>query len=361
MITSSSTLSEDGIGGSFRAAILAQSRQPLVVDLVEPTSTLRAGQVLVRIRYSGICGAQINEINATKGPDKFLPHLLGHEGVGEVVEVGELVKTVAVGDVVVMHWMPGSGVHSDPARYLWHGKQLNAGWVTTMSEMSIVSENRVTRIESTLDQRYAPLLGCAATTAAGVIGRDAALRLGQSVVVLGTGGVGLLVVEAARASGAHPIVGVDIVGDRLMSATVMGATSVIDAREVGKSLEHAVIAALGGPPDVVIETSGSTSMVELGYRLVSGGGRCVLVGVSPHDQFASIDTLPLHFDTVLTGSKGGGTQPEVDIPKLAKLAEVGLFRLTKLPITVLSLDEVNLGIDMVAQGLPGRVVIDMSL
>lgn len=346
---------------SFRAAILTESREPLVVDVVAPAGELRAGQVLVRIHYSGVCGAQINEISAAKGPDKFLPHLLGHEGVGEVVGVGELVRTVALGDTVVMHWMPGSGVQSDPASYLWRGRPLNAGWVTTLSEMSVVSENRVTRLESSLDYRYVPLLGCAATTAAGVVGRDAAVRLGESVVVLGTGGVGLLVVEAARASGAHPIVGIDIVGDRLLAATEMGATSVIDAREAGHSLEAAIIAELGSSPDVVIETSGSTSMVELGYRLVSSGGRCVLVGVSPHDQPASIDTLPLHFDTVLTGSKGGGTRPEVDIPRLAKVAELGLFRLTKLPITVLGLAQVNDGIDAVKKGLPGRVVIDMSL
>ena len=344
----------------FRAAILQQSRQPLVVDTITPAAELKAGQVSVKIRYSGICGAQINEIDAAKGPDKFLPHLLGHEGLGVVQEVGPLVKSVSPGDTVVLHWMPGAGIQSDPAAYLWNDKPLNAGWVTTLSEFTIVSENRVTRLDSTIDPRYAPLLGCAATTAAGVIGRDAALKLGESVVVLGTGGVGLLVVEAARASGGYPIVGVDLVDERLSHAQAMGAGTVLNAATAGSDLETQIRAAVGGAPDVVIETTGATAMIELGYRLVSGGGRCVLVGVPRHDQPASIDTLPLHFNAVLTGSKGGDTNPAVDIPRLARLAEAGLFQLEKLPVTMLSLDQVNEGIDSVRQGLPGRVVIDME-
>lgn len=346
---------------AFRAAILERSREPLVIDMIAPAEPLKAGQVLVRIRYSGICGAQINEIDAAKGPDKFLPHLLGHEGIGEVVEIGPLVRTVAVGDTVVLHWMPGTGIQSDPAAYIWNGKKLNAGWVTTLSEMTIVSENRVTKFESNLDPRLAPLLGCAATTASGVIGRDAGLRLGESVVVLGTGGVGLLVVEAARASGGFPIVGVDVVAERLVSARGMGATATFNALDEGEGLEAAIRQALGGAlPDVVIETTGNRRMIELGYHLVSGGGRCVLVGVPRHDEPAAIDTLPLHFNAVLTGSKGGGTRPEIDIPRLANLAVNGMFRLQDLPITMLTLDQVNDGIDAIRQGLPGRVVIDME-
>ena len=346
---------------AFRAAILERSREPLVLDSVAPAEPLKAGQVLVKIRYSGICGAQINEIDAAKGPDKFLPHLLGHEGIGEIVEIGPLVRTVAVGDTVVLHWMPGTGIQSDPASYIWRNDQLNAGWVTTLSEMSIVSENRVTKLESTLDPRFAPLLGCAATTAAGVIGRDAGLRLGESVVVLGTGGVGLLVVEAARASGGFPIVGVDIVTERLEHANRMGATATLNALEEDDELENAILGALDGAlPDVVIETTGNKSMIELGYRLASWGGRCILVGVPRHNEPAVINTLPLHFDAAMTGSKGGGTRPEIDIPRLANLSVNGLFCLQDLPITVLTLEQVNEGIDAVRRGLPGRVVIDMQ-
>ena len=343
----------------FQAAILEQSRQPLIVDTVTLPEELQAGQVLVKVLYSGICGAQLNEIEAAKGPDKFLPHLLGHEGLGEVLEVGPLVRHVAPGDQVILHWMPGAGFQSDPAAYTWRGLPLNAGWVTTLSELTVVSANRCTKIESTLAPQHLPLLGCAATTAAGVIGRDAGLRLGESVVVLGTGGVGLLTVEAARASGGHPIVGVDKVEARLEHARRLGARSTVLVEEA--DVFDDIIRALGGTsPDVVVETTGARVMIELAYRLVSTAGRAVLVGVPRHDEPASFDTLPLHFSTVMTGSKGGGTKPEIDIPRLASLAEANLFRLDALPVTLFPLSDVNAAIDLVRSGMPGRAVIDMT-
>ena len=344
---------------SFKAAILEKSRNPLIIDEVQLPAELLAGQVLVKVKYSGICGAQLNEIDAAKGPDRFLPHMLGHEGYGEVLEVGPLVKHVTAGDKVILHWMPGAGIQSDPAKYLWRNQVLNAGWVTTFSEVTIVSENRCTPINSTLNPEYLPLLGCAATTAVGVIGRDANLRLGESVVVLGTGGVGLLTIQAARASGGFPILGVDKIPERLTFAGKLGAQFVFES-SIPDLLEKIRLSLNGRMPDVVVETTGNRSMIELAYQLVAHGGRCVLVGVPRHDEPASIDTLPLHFDTVFTGSKGGGTRPEIDIPRIIRLAEADIFRLDSLPVRLFSLERINEAIKMVRDGLPGRAVIDMS-
>ncbi len=116
----------------MKAAILAISNEPLVVDEIELPKELAAGQVLVKVHYSGICGAQINEIEAVKGPDKFLPHLLGHEGSASVIEVGPGVRTVKPEDTVVMHWRPSDGIQAATADYKWKGKKLNSGWVTTL-------------------------------------------------------------------------------------------------------------------------------------------------------------------------------------------------------------------------------------
>src|ERR1700674_3719385 len=102
-----------------RAAILAQSRQPLVVDEIALPEELDAGQVLVRVLYTTICGAQINEIDAVKGPDKFLPHLLGHEASAEVIETGPGVTAVKPGDTVVLHWRPSQGIQSRTPPYRW--------------------------------------------------------------------------------------------------------------------------------------------------------------------------------------------------------------------------------------------------
>src|SRR5690242_3650954 len=151
---------------SATAAILARSREPLVVDEIALPEALDAGQVLVKMLHTSICGAQINEIDAVKGPDKFLPHLLGHEASGKVVEVGPGVMHVKPGDTVVLHWRPSQGIQARPPAYTWRGNKLNAGWVTTFCEYAIISENRMTVIPDDFDLKIAPLFGCAITTAA---------------------------------------------------------------------------------------------------------------------------------------------------------------------------------------------------
>src|SRR5262245_28483514 len=176
---------------STKAAILAESRKPLIVDEIDLPDTLDAGQVLVRVLHTSICGAQINEIEAAKGPDRFLPHLLGHEAAARVIEIGAGVSTVKPGDTVVLHWRPSRGIQSATPRYQWRGRQLNAGWVTTFNDHAVISENRMTVIPTGFDLKLAPLLGCAVTTAAGVVGNDAQVRVGESVAVFGVGGVGL--------------------------------------------------------------------------------------------------------------------------------------------------------------------------
>ena len=107
----------------MKAAILTERKKPLEVAEIELPNELEFGQVLVDIHYSGICGAQINEIDAAKGPDKFLPHLLGHEGSGIGEKIGEGVTAVKTGDHVVLHWRKSSGVESVTPKYLWKGKK----------------------------------------------------------------------------------------------------------------------------------------------------------------------------------------------------------------------------------------------
>lgn len=343
----------------FRAAVLAKSREPLIVDEIHFPGPLAPGQVLVRIEFSGICGAQVNEIDAAKGPDRFLPHLLGHEGVGEVVEVGPLVSSVRPGDTVVLHWMVGEGVQSNPGAFEWRGKRLNAGWVTTLGEYTVASENRVTKVSSSLDSRYLPLFGCAATTAWGSLVNDVGLRLGESAVILGVGGVGLLTVEAARAGGAHPIVAVDRHEERLEIAQSLGAQTTLMSDQ--PELEALIRQSVGERScDVIVETTGAREMIELAYRLAADGGRAVLVGVPRHDEPVSLDSLALHFGMTFTGSKGGSVSPEIDIPRLIDLAEAGLYRVTSLPITELPLEEVNFGIEAIRTGQPGRILINMK-
>jgi S-(hydroxymethyl)glutathione dehydrogenase / alcohol dehydrogenase len=341
-----------------KAAVLAQSRQPLVVDEIEFPDALDVGQVLVKIFYTTICGAQINEIEAVKGPDRFLPHLLGHEASGVVIETGPGVTTTKPGDTVVLHWRPSRGIQSPTPAYIWRGQKLNAGWVTTFNEYAVVSENRLTAIPADYDLKVAPLLGCAVTTAAGVINNDAKIKVGEGVVVFGVGGVGLNVVQFADLAGAYPIVAVDLKANKLDMARRFGATHCIDASQV-KDMEEALRKIVGKEgADKVIETTGVKSVIELAYNLTHPDGTCVLVGV-PTEK-VTIYTLPIHFNKILTGSHGGDAVPQIDIPRIIRLNQAGRVSFAGIITHEFRLDSINAALDLVRSGNAGRVLIDLG-
>lgn len=345
---------------TMRAAILVEQHAPLVVDEVELPEELYPGQVLVRIHASGLCGSQLGEIDGVKGPDPYLPHLLGHEAGAVVVAVGAGVRHVTPGDRVVVHWRPGAGVESATPSYRWRGHKLNAGWATTLSEYAVVAENRVTRLPPDFDLGLAALFGCAVTTGLGVISRDARVQLGESVVVIGSGGVGLSVVQGAALAGAYPIVAYDQHTSRLELARRLGATHTLRAGD--DDLESGVRAIVGAAgADVVIEHTGDVGLIRLAYELTQAQGRTLLVGVPRVGQEASIFTLPLHFGKVLTGSHGGSSQPAVDVPRYARLYTAGRLDLAPLISNRYSLTAVNEAIAAMRSGeAAGRCLIEIA-
>jgi S-(hydroxymethyl)glutathione dehydrogenase/alcohol dehydrogenase len=337
-----------------KAAILAESRKPLIVDEIRLPDALDVGQVLVKVLYSTICGAQLNEIAAAKGPDKFLPHLLGHEASAKVLEIGPGVTSVKPEDTVVLHWRPSPGIQCRPPTYTWRGAKLNAGWVTTFNEYAAVSENRMTVIPRNSDMKIAPLFGCAITTAAGVISNDAKLKLGESVVVFGVGGVGLNVIQFAELAGANPVIAVDLIDEKLEMAKQRGATHVVNASRSDVVSEIRGVVGEAGP-DKVIETTGVKSVIEQAYELTHADGTCVLVGV-PSEK-VSIYTLPIHFNKTLTGSHGGSARPHVDIPRIMRLADAGRVSFEGIITDEFALDEVNTALDKMRSGRSGRILL----
>ena len=340
----------------MRAAILVENHRPLIVADVDVPEKL----VFVKIHFSGICGAQLNEIDGAKGSDKFLPHLLGHEGSGIVLEVGAGVKTVRPGDHVVLHWRQGDGIQSDTPCYTWNGRKVNAGWVTTFNEYAVVSENRLTAIPREFDLKLAPLFGCAVTTAMGVINNDARLKIGQSIVVFGVGGVGLNIVQAADMVSAYPIIGIDIIDHKLEMAKHFGANYVFNSRQTGDLAGEIrkIVGAAGA--DVVIETTGNPRVIESAYDLTHADGKTILVGVPKKGDNISIYTLPIHFNKVLKGSHGGNAVPHVDIPRYIRLVEARKLKLDGLITHEFNLDAINAAIQLVKSGDAGRVLVSMD-
>ena len=344
---------------TMKAAILVEQRKPLVVDEVELPSSLEVGQVLVKIHYSGICGSQLGEIDGAKGEDKFLPHLLGHEASGTVIDVGPGVKHVKVGELVVMHWRKSLGIEGNPPNYKWRGNKLNAGWIATFNEYAIVAENRLTTIPPESDQRVAALFGCAVTTGFGVVENNAKIRIGESVVVFGAGGVGLNIVQAANLVGAYPIIAVDLYDNRLELAKNFGATHLINSKKSNAQEEIEKIIGQNSL-DIFIDNTGQPNIIEMGYKITKANGRVVLVGVPRKGNDITIYSLPLHFGKVLSGSHGGEAVPNTDISRYYNLFNAGRINLKELITQELPLADINRALDDMRSGATsGRCLIKM--
>lgn len=339
----------------MKAAILTEQNSPLTVAEVD-TPALDVGQVLVKVQHSGICGKQLEEISGKRGPDPYLPHLLGHEGAGVVKEVGPGVRKVKPGDHVVLHWMKGSGIDSAPPRFNWDGASVSAGWVTTFSEYTVASENRVTPIPQDIPLDVASLLGCAVTTGLGIVFNNVALMPGQSIAVFGVGGVGLNVIQGASLVNAYPIVAVDLYESKLVQATAFGAThtvnvSNVDAEAFISELTH------GRGLDAAVDTTGHNETRQLAYQLTSNTGRTIFAGVPYLEDRITIDSFPLHFGRKIIGSHGGETKPDSDIPRYLQLYQLGKLKLEEQISHRYPLDDINEAVSVVQRGEALRCLI----
>ena len=335
----------------MKAAVLEKIDAPLAVKEVELTP-LKFGQVLVKILVSGLCGAQLHEIRGHKGNAKFLPHLMGHEGCGIVEKVGLGVTTVKPGDKVVMHWRPGSGVEAPFPNYILDGKTISSGKVTTLSEYSIVSENRLTSIPADTPSVLAAMLGCSLTTALGIIDNECDLKFGETVTIIGCGGVGLNLIQAANMRSVARVYGVDINQKMIDLSYIMGVTSFTDSI---KNIEDSV--------DVIIDTTGIPQVIAEAYEKLSPSGRLILVGQPAPGKSIELPNAVSMFDgsgKSVRATQGGGTIPQIDIPRYIELANRGILSYEQLHTDTFSLDEVNEAFDLLKSGNAGRIMIKIG-
>ena len=339
-----------------QAAILVEQEKPLIIDEVTLPENLNIGQVLVEVYVSGICGSQIGEIDGVKGKDKFLPHLMGHEGCGRVLDIGPGVTKLKKGEKVVLHWKKGFGINSEVPSYKWNDKKVNAGWVTTFNKFAIVSENRCTAVPENTPNEVAALFGCAVTTGFGVVENNAKLRMGESIVVLGSGGIGLNIIQAAKLLSAYPIIAVDQYDSRLKLAKKLGATHTINSKNSDFSKEVKQIT--DNNLDIFVDNTGSPRIIEEGYSLINSKGRLILVGVPRKGENINIFSLPMHFGKTIVGSHGGNCNPDIDIKRYLKLNEAKKLSLVETVTERYSLKDINVAIESMKNGTSiGRILI----
>ncbi len=343
-----------------KAAILVEQNKPLIIDEIELPSKLFPGQILVKMLTSGICGSQLGEISGVKGIDSYLPHLMGHEGCGIVIDIGEGISNIKIGDKVILHWRKGDGIECKPPIYSWKGKVLNAGWVTTFNSHAIVSENRCTKVNMNVDNDLAALFGCAITTGFGVVENNAKLKMGESVVVFGAGGVGLNIIQACNLHSAYPIIAVDIFDERLEIARKFGATHTINTNKKN-FIEELEKLSLYKKLDIFIDNTGNTKIIEMGYDSINSFGRIILVGVPRKGNNINIFSLPLHFGKTITGSHGGESYPSRDIPRFLNIFNQNIALFKDLITKRIRLEEINYGIELMKKGkTAGRILIDFQ-
>lgn len=342
----------------MRAALLTRLNEPLELVDLEPCA-LEYGQVLVRVLASGICGAQLQEIAGNKGNAKFLPHPLGHEGCGIVEAVGIGVSRMKVGDKVVMHWRKASGIESPFPRYRWNGREIQGGKVTTFSQFSICSENRLTPVPHDTPTELCALLGCGLSTALATIERDAAIRFGESVLIIGCGGLGANLIRAAKLAHASPIVCVDVHESKRRISREMGADAFVNCST--DSISSAKVSCSCGF-DVVIDTAGARKSIEAGLQMMAPSGRFVMVGQPKPNEVVEISNANHLFGgegKTIRATQGGGFRPDEDIPRFIKLWKSGALSIESIITHRFGLEEINRGIDAVRNGEASRVLVEM--
>lgn len=341
--------------------MLEKLNSPLSIKDIDLTN-LGIGQVLVKVLLSGICGSQLQEIKGNKGNEKFLPHLLGHEGIGVVQEIGLGVTNVAVGNKVVMHWRIGKGIESQFPKYLLNDKTITSGKITTLSEFAIVSENRLTVVPSNTPNFLGALLGCGLTTALGVVNNEIDLKFGESAVVVGCGGVGLNLLQALALGSANPIIGIDISENKRRLALDVGADFFINPTK--DSIQEFFSKNIPtGKIDVVVDTTGNPEMLDELSGLLSDAGRLVMVGQpEPGKGIYFSNALNLfgaRGKTIVT-TQGGKTSPADDIPRYISLYKAGKLDVERVVTHYFDLKEINKATEVLKLGAAGRIMINMG-
>lgn len=326
------------------AALLTAHNAPLELAEVEPCE-LRAGQVLCRILVSGICGKQLGEIRGDYDENAPVPRLLGHEACVIVEAVGPGVTKLKPQDKAIAHWRKGSGMDSAFPEYLYKGQKITSGRITTFSEMAIISENRLTKVPHETPNELCALLGCAMSTALAVMENDAELKMGESVLIVGCGGVGLNLIRVAKMMGASDIA----VRDKTREKEVMG---------------FACGAAISGlcKFDVIVDTTGSSEAIAETIPFLASGGRYILLGQPKPEASIVIASARHMFEgdgKRIIASQGGGFDPEKDVPRYVNMWRSGFLKIDGIVTDRFPLARINDALDLVRSGSAGRVMLEM--
>ncbi|MEV5281973.1 Zn-dependent alcohol dehydrogenase [Streptomyces sp. NPDC051993] len=355
-----------------RAAVLPAVGSPLEIteiDLPEPGP----GQVRVRLAAAGVCHSDLSLTNGTMRIP--VPAVLGHEGAGTVVAVGEGVGSVAPGDRVVLNWAPSCGsCHPCSLGEVWlcvnalngaaavyartaGGTELHPGLnVAAFAEETVVAENCLLPLPDGIPLTEAALLGCAVLTGYGAVHHSAKVREGETVAVFGVGGVGLATLQSARIAGAARIIAVDVSPEKEALAREAGATDFVIASEATAKDIRGLTGGQG--TDVAVECVGRAVTIRTAWESTRRGGRTTVVGIGGKDQQVSFNALEIfHWGRTLAGCVYGNSDPAADLPVLAEHIRSGRLDLGSMVSERIGLDGIPAAFDNMIAGKGGRALV----
>ncbi|MCX7121815.1 MAG: zinc-binding dehydrogenase [Gammaproteobacteria bacterium] len=326
----------------MRAAVLIKQNEPLAIlnNVLIPKP--KRGQVLVKIAFAGLCHSQLMEIDGKRGDDKYLPHLLGHEGVGTVIEIGDGVTKVQVGDEVILGWIKGEGLEGGASQYeTSDGLIINSGSVTTFSEYAIVSENRLTKKPENTSSELAVLYGCAIPTGLGMVLNAVPENFTGTVGFIGLGGIGLSALLSTKIRRFEKVIAIDVNPEKLALAKELGATHVINPL---KENIHETVKKLTNNAglDYCFESAGSVKTIEMAFEVIRrSGGQCIFASHPPAHEKIALDPFELICGKHIHGSWGGASIPDQDIQKFDEYYQKGFLPLDKLISKQYKLENIN--------------------
>ncbi|MEV5532927.1 Zn-dependent alcohol dehydrogenase [Streptomyces prunicolor] len=356
-----------------RAAVLPAVGAPLEIaeiDLPDPGP----GQVRIRLAAAGVCHSDLSLSNGTMRVP--VPAVLGHEGAGTVVAVGEGVTHVSPGAPVILNWAPSCGTcHACTLGEVWlcanalngaadvyahrssDGSDLHPGLnVAAFAEETVVSASCVLPLPEGIPLTDAALLGCAVLTGYGAIHHAAQVREGETVAVFGVGGVGLSTLQSARIAGATTIVAVDVSPEKEELARAAGATDYVVASENTAREIRALTGKQG--VDVAVECVGRAVTIRTAWESTRRGGRTTVVGIGGKDQQITFNALELfHWGRTLSGCVYGNSDPAKDLPVLAEHVRAGRLDLGALVTERIALEGIPAAFDNMVAGKGGRALV----
>jgi len=362
----------------IRAAVLHEPGRVSVeeVELAAP----KAGEVLVKVAAAGVCHSDLHLVDGDLGDGRW-PMVLGHEGAGIVEAVGEEITHVEVGDPVGFSFVPscrvcpaclagrfnmcgpagmngsrGTLMDGTSRLSLPDGTVLQHGLMTAcFAEYTVVDGHGAVKLPPGLPLWQAALLGCGVMTGFGAVRNVGHVKTGESVAVIGCGGVGLQVVAAAALAGAWPLIAIDRDPAKLEIARRRGATHVIDASTTDP--RQAVMELNAGGVDHAFEVVGTPETMRLAWELLRPAATAVVVGLAPSGVEVSFPAIDFLSDKGIRGSYYGSGDPAADLPALAELAVTGELDLSDVVTHVSDLDGVNDALERLRRGEGARTVL----